>query len=133
MGAPDVAIIGGGILGLSTAAFLAEGGAAVRLYERAELAAGASGRNSGVLQHPLDATLAPLFEESLRHYAELAEGFGFPFPAEPVGTIVVAAEREPLAREHARLAEAFPALRPEWLEPDALTRLEPAIAPGLFG
>jgi D-hydroxyproline dehydrogenase subunit beta len=133
MSAPDVAIIGGGILGLATAAFLAEGGAAVRVYERAELAAGASGRNSGVLQHPLDATLAPLFEESLRHYAELAEGYGFPFPASPVGTIVVSEERDALAREHARLAGEFPALRPEWLEPEALIRLEPAVAEGLAG
>src|SRR3954451_11102470 len=99
MRAPDVAIIGGGILGLATAAFLAEGGAAVRLYERAELAAGASGRNSGGLQRPRDATRAPLFEESLEHYAALGERYGFPSPAVPVGTLVVAAERDALARE----------------------------------
>jgi glycine/D-amino acid oxidase-like deaminating enzyme len=133
MSAPDVAIIGGGILGLATAAFLAEGGAAVRLYERAELAAGASGRNSGALQHPLDATLAPLFEESLRHYAELAEAHGFPFPAAPVGTIVVSAERDALAREHAHVAEAFPGLQADWLEPETLARLEPAVADGIVG
>ena len=54
-GAPDFAVIGGGIVGCSLAAFLAEAGASVVLYEREAIAAGASGRNSGVVQHPLDA------------------------------------------------------------------------------
>jgi D-hydroxyproline dehydrogenase subunit beta len=133
MSAPDVAVIGGGILGLATAAFLAEAGASVRVYERDELAAGASGRNSGALQHPLDVALAALYEESLRHYTELAEHHGFPLPAAPVGTLVVAAEAEPLAREHARLAAEFPALRPAWLDAEELTRVEPRIAAGLVG
>ena len=62
----DVAVIGGGIAGCATAALLAEAGAAVPLYERETIAAGASGRNSGVLQHPMDAVLEPLHEASLR-------------------------------------------------------------------
>ena len=73
----DVAVIGGGIVGCSLAAFLAEAGASVVLYEREALAAGASGRNSGVLQHPFDSELVELYEESLRHYGEL-EGFALP-------------------------------------------------------
>ena len=55
--APDVAIAGGGIVGTALAALLAEAGASVRLYEREAIAAAASGRNSGVLQHPLDEAL----------------------------------------------------------------------------
>src|SRR5262245_30163679 len=51
--APDVAVVGGGILGVSLAAQLAETGRRVLLLERAELGAGASGRNSGIVQHPL--------------------------------------------------------------------------------
>jgi D-hydroxyproline dehydrogenase subunit beta len=129
----DVAIIGGGVLGLATAAFLAEAGAAVRLYERDELAAGASGRNSGALQHPLDPVLAPLFEESLRHYAQLAAEHDFPFPAEPVGTLVVSPDAEPLAEQHASLAARFPELEPTWLDEAALARAEPGLAPGLAG
>ena len=57
----DVAVIGGGIVGCATAAFLAEGGASVLLAEREAIAAGASGRNSGIVQHPMDEVLAPLF------------------------------------------------------------------------
>ena len=44
--AVDVVIIGGGIVGVSAAAELAAAGARVRVYERATIAAGASGRNS---------------------------------------------------------------------------------------
>ena len=44
MSAPtDVAIIGGGIVGCAAAAFLAEAGARVDLYEREEVASAASG------------------------------------------------------------------------------------------
>ena len=68
----EVAVIGGGIVGCAAAALLAEAGARVTLYERDRIAAGASGRNQGVLQHPLDDVLAPLYEESLRLHAETA-------------------------------------------------------------
>ena len=63
--APDVAIVGGGIVGCALAAFLAEDGARVRLYERDELAAGASGRNAGLLQHPMDEALAGVYAASV--------------------------------------------------------------------
>ena len=56
------------------AAFLAEAGASVLLVERDDVAAAASGRNSGLLQHPMDAALVPLFEESLEHYRRARAG-----------------------------------------------------------
>jgi glycine/D-amino acid oxidase-like deaminating enzyme len=83
----DVVVIGGGIAGCAAAAFLAEGGARVQLYEREAIGAGASGRNSGILQHPMDPVLEPLYEASLREYAQL--GYGFAFPPEPAGAMVV--------------------------------------------
>jgi glycine/D-amino acid oxidase-like deaminating enzyme len=113
----DVAVIGGGIVGCALAAFLAEGGAEVTLYEREAVAAGASGRNSGVLQHPFDEALVGLYEESLRHYAEL-DGFSLP---DMTGLLVVSSG--PLT------AERFPELRPQLLE-DA-REAEPGLAPGL--
>jgi glycine/D-amino acid oxidase-like deaminating enzyme len=55
----DVAVVGGGITGLSTALHLAEGGAAVVLLEAEEPGWGASGRNGGQvnpgLKHDPDA------------------------------------------------------------------------------
>src|SRR5215218_636303 len=69
----DVAVIGGGIVGCAAAAFLAEAGALVDVYERERVGAAASGRNSGSVQHPFDRVLAGLHEETLRHYRELAE------------------------------------------------------------
>jgi gamma-glutamylputrescine oxidase len=47
VGAPDVAVVGGGITGCSCALALADAGLKVRLYEAREIAGGASGRNGG--------------------------------------------------------------------------------------
>jgi glycine/D-amino acid oxidase-like deaminating enzyme len=47
VGAPEVAVVGGGITGCSCALALAEAGLRVRLYEAREIAGGASGRNGG--------------------------------------------------------------------------------------
>ena len=84
--APDVVVIGGGIIGSSAAAHLAEAGRRVVLVERAEIGAGASGRNSGVVQHPFDPVLVELHLETLALYRELE---GFALPAEPAGLLSV--------------------------------------------
>lgn len=46
-GPVDVAVVGGGVTGLSCALTLAEGGLRVRLHEARTIASGASGRNGG--------------------------------------------------------------------------------------
>jgi gamma-glutamylputrescine oxidase len=46
-GAVDVAVVGGGVTGLSCALTLAEGGLRVRVHEARTIASGASGRNGG--------------------------------------------------------------------------------------
>ena len=124
----DVAIVGGGVIGCACAAFLAEAGASVRLYERDVLGAGASGRNSGVLEHPLDEALEPLFARSLEHYAALG---GFPFGPEPVGCLVLGEDPAPLRAKAAELAPRFASLGFDWLDPADLAREEPGLAPGL--
>jgi glycine/D-amino acid oxidase-like deaminating enzyme len=127
--APHVAVIGGGIIGCAAAAFLAEAGARVRLYERIEIAAGASGRNSGIVQHPFDAVLAGLYRATLAEYRALAaDDAGFVIPAEPAGLLYVGREPERAQAEAAAWAAAWPASRPEILTGDALHRLEPALA-----
>jgi len=126
--APDVAIVGGGVLGCALAAFLAEAGASVRLHERDVLGAGASGRNSGLLEHPLDEVLEPLYARSLAHYAGLD---GFAAPGAPSGCLVLSEDPAPLQEKLAALAPRFPALRLDRLDEAALASEEPGLAPGL--
>jgi glycine/D-amino acid oxidase-like deaminating enzyme len=125
---PDVAIIGGGIVGCSAAAFLAEAGASVELFERGELAGAASGRNSGVIQHPFDPVLAELHFETLELLRELE---GFSLPAKAAGILMIEPTLEALAPVAAEIEQAVPALEPTLLDGDELSALEPALAPGL--
>lgn len=129
--APDVAIIGGGIIGAATAAFLAAAGADVTLFERTAIAAAASGRNSGVIQHPFDPVLVGLYRESLALYRALAaeSAGGFELPDEPAGLLAVGWEERPAADLVADWAAAYPETRPELLSGPALLAVEPALAP----
>jgi glycine/D-amino acid oxidase-like deaminating enzyme len=126
----DVAIIGGGIVGCSAAAFLAEAGASIELFERDELAGAASGRNSGSIQHPFDPVLAELHVETLRHLAELDD---FDLPAAPAGVLMLATEEAAVTDPARTIARDQPELAPELLDPDAVRRLEPALAADLWG
>jgi glycine/D-amino acid oxidase-like deaminating enzyme len=129
MAHPDLLIVGGGIIGCSAAAFAAERGASVVLVEATEIGAGASGRNSGVVQHPFDPVLAPLHEATLEQYRGLADG-GFAFPAVPAGLLLLTDDP---AAGHARVAElnaSEPALAATFLDEEALRQREPMLADG---
>jgi D-hydroxyproline dehydrogenase subunit beta len=129
---PDIAVIGGGIIGAAASAFLADAGLRVRLYERTAIAAGASGRNSGIVQHPFDPILAGLYHASLEEYRVLASGAaGFAIPAEPAGLLYVGHSAEAARREAAAWQAAWPASSPEVLAADELQRLEPSLAEDL--
>lgn len=82
----DVVVIGAGIIGCTAAALLAEAGADVTVVDRTGVAAGASGRNSGVLQHPLDARLSALHAETLGLHREVVD-----LRDEPDGILLVGA------------------------------------------
>lgn len=121
----DVAVIGGGIVGTATAAFLAEAGARVVLWERATIGAGASGRNSGVVQHPSDPVLVELYRESVAIYRALE---GFALPAAPAGLLYLGLDPAPVEALARELAVAQPELQPAFLGPGEASRLEPALA-----
>lgn len=129
----DVVVIGGGIVGTSAAAFLAEAGARVILVEREGLASAASGANSGVLQHPFDRILAALYRSTIELYRELSlTSTSFRLADQPAGMLFVA-RQEAAAREEAEgVAAAFPELLVEVLDVAALRKLEPSLAPGLW-
>jgi len=129
----DVAIVGGGIVGTATAAFLAAAGARVTLYERTEIAAGASGRNSGVIQQPHDPVLAALYRESLAAYRALdvTSGGALALDAEPVGLLQVGHDLAVAEAIAAAWRETDPTTQPEVLDGEELRRLEPALAADL--
>lgn len=128
----EVVVIGGGIVGTSAAAFLAERGRTVTLVERAAIGAGASGRNFGVVQHPFDPVLAALYAETLSIYRAMAERTeGFSFPTEPAGLLVLGPDRDLLAAHLARYA-TMPELHADLLEPRQTRSLEPGVAPDLW-
>lgn len=129
----DVVVIGGGIAGVSSAAHLAAAGRRVVLVERTNVAAGASGRNSGVVQHPVDPILVELHLETIALYRRLeaASDGAFRLPAEPAGLMSVTYNPGVVQRLAASLAASHPALEPTFLDPAAAHREEPALAPGV--
>lgn len=129
----DVVVVGGGIVGTSAAAFLAEAGARVLLVEREGLASGASGANSGVVQHPFDPVLAGLYRATLPIYRELSAGSGTDhIPARSTGILFVATDEAAARRQATLIFEAFPELAPEILDGDVLQAIEPALAPDIW-
>jgi glycine/D-amino acid oxidase-like deaminating enzyme len=75
--AADVVIIGGGIVGVSTAWFLARQGVDVVLCEKGHVAGEQSGRNWGwVRQQGRDPRELPMMIESMRIFSELEKDIG---------------------------------------------------------
>ncbi|MGZ5214218.1 MAG: NAD(P)/FAD-dependent oxidoreductase, partial [Actinomycetota bacterium] len=105
---PDVAVVGGGIVGAACAYELARAGASVTLIERDELAAGASGRNQGWFVLPEDPVLEPMARATLPEYLDVAASAALPvwIDPEPVGHLLVALENEDVPRAQSALASA---------------------------
>jgi glycine/D-amino acid oxidase-like deaminating enzyme len=129
----DVVVVGGGIVGTSAAAFLAEAGARVTVVDREGLASGASGANSGVVQHPFDPVLAGLYRSTLEAYRQLsAADPGFRLGAEPAGLLYISADEAAARAVDRSLADVFPDLSREVVGGAELVRLDPAVAPDLW-
>ena len=129
----DVVVIGGGIVGAAAAAFLARDGTRVILVEREGLASGASGANSGVVQHPFDPALERLYEETIALYRELSTlGAGFELPDGPAGMLFLSPDEAIVRRQASSIAASFRSLRTEVLGGAALRALEPTLAPDLW-
>lgn len=129
----DVIVIGGGIVGTATAAHLAASGRAVLLLERATVGAGASGRNSGVVQHPFDPVMVELYRETIGLYRGLTtrtDG-AFRLGERPAGILMASLDAGVARSFAAEVAEALPELDPAYLGPGEVSALEPAFAPGV--
>lgn len=121
-----IAIVGAGILGSSSAAYLAAAGAAVVVFDEVGVAGGASGRNSGAIEHPYDAAQREVYERSLR----LMRALGVGIPEHPRGVLLI--DRDPSVAvalvDQMRLAH--PELLARLVEPAELATLEPTVASG---
>ena len=122
---PDVAIVGGGIVGCAAAAFLAEAGARSSCSSATRLAGAAVGRNSGSVQHPFDPVLGALHAETLALYRELD---GFELPDEPAGVLMLARERASWWRRPRRSAASCPSCGRRCWRAASCTGLEPLLA-----
>jgi glycine/D-amino acid oxidase-like deaminating enzyme len=96
----DVVIIGGGIVGVSTAWFLANQGIDVALCEKGHIAGEQSGRNWGWVRQQLrDTREMPMIVESLKIWRTLAEDIGEDVGFHEQG-ILIAARTEKEARDY---------------------------------
>jgi glycine oxidase len=137
----DVAVLGGGVVGLGVAWRARARGLSVCLLDRGELGGAASSVAAGMLApvteaDPGERALLELGLDSARRWpafaAELHALTGIDVGHTACGTLVVARDRdeaEALERE-LELRERL-GLRAERLLPSAARRLEPALAPGL--
>ena len=134
MNAPDVAVIGGGVVGTAAAALLAGEGARVVLYEREAIAAGASGRNSGAVQHPFDPPLVGLYHLTVEVYralgAEVPDA-GFRLADEPAGLLLVSRRIDVVTLLAQHLQGTYPYLAPTVMAGEELLALEPGLAPDI--
>jgi D-hydroxyproline dehydrogenase subunit beta len=133
---PDVIVVGGGIVGAACAFELATRGVAVTLLERQELAAGASGRNTGLWLTPVDPALLPMARASLARYLDVAGESPIPFglDPEPIGLLAVAIDEEELALgEAAHDPYRLAGVAVNALDPEGVHELEPAISPATLG
>ena len=131
MGAPDVAVLGGGIIGCSAAALLAERGASVVLVEATAIGAGASGRNMGAIQHPFDALLAPAYRDSLIRYRALAaEDESFSMPEHPAGVLMINGDPAAAQSQVDRLGALQPDVGATFLDAREVAAAEPSLLRG---
>lgn len=135
---PDVAIVGGGVVGCACAWMLARAGASVALYERGRLAGEASGASAGILA-PLAESDSPgpfarLAVAGLTAFREeierLVEESGIDPEYRRCGVLRMALEEADAAslRTAARW-QTNEALGLRWLDATQLAELEPALAP----
>lgn len=138
-----IAIVGGGIIGLTLGWRLAEAGARVVLFERGEAGLGASHAAAGMLApgietEPGEDPLIALGRESLALWpefaAELEAKSGLPVGLRTEGTIEIALTRDDAARLARRVAfQQSRGAELHWLTPAAAREREPHLGPQLAG
>jgi len=138
---PRVAVIGGGIIGLSIAWRLASAGCRVDVYDRGEPGRGATWAAAGMLAagaeaEPGEETLFAFNRLSQQRWPEfareLAEASGIDVGYRDEGTLRIALNRDDAAKLRATCDfQQRLGVELEWLDGPAVRRLEPHLAPGV--
>jgi glycine/D-amino acid oxidase-like deaminating enzyme len=103
-GAVDVAVVGGGIVGVMTAYYLARGGASVALAEKGRIAGEQSSRNWGwIRQQGRDRAELPIMVEANRLWRGLEAETGEDLGLRQTGIAYLAADAAEMARHEAFL------------------------------
>lgn len=137
----DVAVVGGGLIGLSIAWRLAQTGHAVVVVERETIGSGASLAATGMLapaaeHEPGSDPLLPLALESLRRWPgfrddlQAASGLGIDYRED--GTLVLAVGRDEVERLRFRHdLQRRSGVAAEWIAGTEVRRREPALRPSV--
>ncbi len=142
MPSPDVAVVGGGVIGCAIAYHLAGAGARVAVFEQREVGGEASGSAAGMLAPLADASEGGLFFDlclaSLRLFPALTEALrdetGIDIEYLPSGILRVATtEAEETELRAVLRQEPYSTLGLEWVDSQALRRLEPRLRPDARG
>ena len=103
----DVVVLGGGVIGVMTAWFLAERGFSVTLCEKGRIAGEQSSRNWGwIRQQGRDLAELPIMMESMRIWAELSQSFGPALGFRQEGVMYLARSPSEMAGFEAWMAQA---------------------------
>ena len=137
----EIAIVGGGLIGLSIAWRLAQAGRSVVVVERETIGSGASLAATGMLapaaeHEPGSDPLLPLALDSLRRWPgfrdELQEASGLDLDYREDGTLVLAIGRDEVERLRFRYdLQRRSGVAAEWIAGTEVRRREPALRPSV--
>ncbi|MPZ14142.1 MAG: glycine oxidase ThiO [Chloroflexi bacterium] len=139
--APDVVIVGGGVIGCAIAHALAGAGARVTVLERAGIASESSGAAAGILAPRLHATAEAMFAlalESHKQFGPLVESLRAETGLDPEyirSSVFDLAHDE---KDEERIRDRITWLREtghdvRWLDREEVLEIEPALEPGIRG
>ncbi|AAB90958.1 NAD(P)/FAD-dependent oxidoreductase [Archaeoglobus fulgidus] len=128
-----VAVIGGGVAGLSAAYFLAKAGADVKVFEQKYLLYGASGRNSGGLTAQFtNEAMIKLAKRTLELYDELQSEVGFNFLLRRDGYVKIAGKGEEAKLREEVEFQRKAGVKVKMVEPEFVKELFPDINTSAF-
>lgn len=130
----EVAIIGGGIIGLSSAYFLARRGAAVTVFEKGSLGSGSTERSAGGIRKQFSTPVnVKLSKESIKTWERFGTEFGIDIEYRRSGYLFLARDRSTAEQfEESVEIQNELGVPTELLDPEETVEFVPELRPGLF-